>query len=99
MGGIIENNQKIVRDNKAGNNICFVKRGGWTSPEIAYKGLLVSRKDVEAYLNDQCGDTPSFKDWKAAVEELFEDYKLFGLMEDLDEFKASDAMCVFVLDK
>lgn len=97
MDKIIEDYQKIIEENKAGDNICFINRGEWSDPEIAYKGLLVSQIDVESYLDNQCGDTPSYKDWKTAAEELFEDYKLHGLMKGLDEFKISDVMSASVL--
>lgn len=99
MEEIINDYQKIIEDNKAGKNICFIDRGEWANPDIAYKGLLVSQMDVEAYLNDQCRDTPSYKDWETAIEELFEDYNMLGLIKGLDEFKISDVMSASVLKK
>ena len=37
---------KIHRDNVAGKTICFISRGEWSDPQIAYKGYLLNYWDV-----------------------------------------------------
>lgn len=37
---------KIHRDNVAGKTICFISRGEWSEPQIAYKGYLLNYWDV-----------------------------------------------------
>lgn len=91
---LIDDYLKVVDDNKAGKNICFVSRGEWSDPEIAYMGLLVDQVDVEDYLDDKDKDEPGSDDWRMAMEGMFEDYRLLGLMKGLDEFKISDVVNV-----
>lgn len=94
MRRLIDDCMKVVDDNKAGKSICFVSRGEWSDPEIAYMGLLVNQIDVESYLDDKDEDELGGDDWRMAMEGIFEDYRLLGLMEGLDEFKISDVVNV-----
>jgi hypothetical protein len=46
MNKIIEDYKKIVAGNEAGKNICFMSRGEYADPKIAYKGILMNYWDV-----------------------------------------------------
>lgn len=46
MNKIIEDYKKIVAGNEAGKNICFISRGEYADPEIAYNGILMNYWDV-----------------------------------------------------
>lgn len=37
---------KIWKDNRDGKTICFISRGEWPDPQIAYKGYLLNYWDV-----------------------------------------------------
>ena len=46
MNKIIEDYKKIVAGNEAGKNICFMSRGEYADPKIAYNGILMNYWDV-----------------------------------------------------
>lgn len=46
MNKIIEDYKKIVAGNEVGKNICFMSRGEYADPKIAYKGILMNYWDV-----------------------------------------------------
>lgn len=37
---------KIWQDNRDGKTICFISRGEWSDPQIAYEGKLLNYWDV-----------------------------------------------------
>lgn len=71
MDKIIEDYRKIVEGNKAGDNICFINRGEWSDPEIAYKGILMNYWDVGDHI---CDYEPTDEDWKNAANDTFDIY-------------------------
>lgn len=55
MNKIIEDYKKIVAGNEAGKNICFMSRGEYADPKIAYNGILMNYWDVYDCM-DESGD-------------------------------------------
>lgn len=55
MNKIIEDYKKIVAGNEAGKNICFMSRGEYADPKIAYNGILMNYWDVYYWLLDVTG--------------------------------------------
>lgn len=63
MNKIIEDYKKIVAGNEASKNICFMSRGEYADPKIAYNGILMNYWDVydcmdevEEPTDDDCQD-------------------------------------------
>ena len=86
---------KIHHDNVAGKTICFISRGEWSDPQIAYKGYLLNYWDVyELACPEDAPDDyePDETEWyDACVGSLF-GYTDCGL--EPDKFEPSDAMSV-----
>lgn len=89
MEQLFDNWQKVVDDNKAGKNICFVSRGEWSDPEVAYRGILLNYWDVY----DMCEkEEPTDEDWHCAAMDSFDAYMESAECGsiNIDEFKISD---------
>lgn len=83
--------QKAVDDNNAGKNICFISRGEWSDPEVAYRGILLNYRDVYGLCEQE---EPTDEDWLQAAIDTYDAYMdshEYGGM-DIDEFKVSDVM-------
>jgi hypothetical protein len=74
MNKIIEDYKKIVAGNKAGKNICFMSRGEYADPKIAYKGILMNYWDVYDCMDEV--EEPTDDDWLNAVSNLLNRYQL-----------------------
>ena len=53
MNKIIEDYKKIVAGNEAGKNICFMSRGEYADPKIAYNGILMNYWDVYDCMDEE----------------------------------------------
>lgn len=90
-----KNLDKMVEDNKNEKNICFISRGSWCDPQIAYGGHLLNYWDVEelAIPEDAPKDyEPTDEDWLCGCQD-----SLFGWTESgqmPDKFTGCDAMSV-----
>lgn len=85
----------IHRDNVAGKTICFISRGEWSDPQIAYKGYLLNYWDVyELACPEDAPDDyePDETEWYDACTDSLFGYTDCGLKPD--KFKPSDAMSV-----
>lgn len=86
---------KICRDNAAGNTICFISRGTWADPQIAYKGYLLNYWDV---LSLTCTEDvpddyePSEEEWLCGCTDSLFGYTDCGL--EPDRFEISDTLSV-----
>lgn len=94
MKKIIGDYQKVVNDNKEGKNICFISRGDWRDPEIAYKGILMNYWDVDDHI---CDHEPTDEDWKDAANGTFDIYMNEAEEADiiLEEVEVSDIMNMY----
>lgn len=86
----------IVEANRRGENICFISRGEWADPQIAYQGKLLNYWDVEDGLPEDC-DEPSDADWIDACIDSYFGYTESGC--ELDNFTRSDAWSVYSVIK
>ena len=93
MNKIIEDYKKIVAGNKAGKNICFMSRGEYADPKIAYNGILMNYWDVYDCMGEV--EEPTGDDWLNAVSNLFDSYTYDVKNTDVDKFKMSDVMNVY----
>lgn len=87
MNKIIEDYKKIVAGNEAGKNICFMSRGEYADPEIAYTGILMNYWDVYDCMDEV--EEPTDDDWLNAVSNLFDSYTYDVKNTDVDKFKMS----------
>lgn len=85
--------KKIVAGNEAGKNICFMSRGEYADPEIAYNGILMNYWDVYDCMDEV--EEPTDDDWLNAVSNLFDSYTYDVKNTDVDKFKMSDVMNVY----
>lgn len=83
----------IVAGNEAGKNICFISRGEYADPEIAYNGILMNYWDVYDCMDEV--EEPTDDDWLNAVSNLFDSYTYDVKNTDVDKFKMSDVMNVY----
>lgn len=65
MNKIIEDYKKIVAGNEAGKNICFMSRGEYADPKIAYNGILMNYWDVYDCMDEV--EEPTDDDWEASL--------------------------------
>lgn len=93
MSKIIEDYKKIVAGNEAGKNICFMSRGEYVDPKIAYNGILMNYWDVYDCMDEV--EEPTDDDWLNAVSNLFDSYTYDVKNTDVDKFKMSDVMNVY----
>lgn len=93
MNKIIEDYKKIVAGNEAGKNICFMSRGEYADPKIAYNGILMNYWDVYDCMDEV--EEPTDDDWLNAVSNLFDSYTYDVKNTDVDKFKMSDVMNVY----
>lgn len=93
MNKIIEDYKKIVAGNEAGKNICFISRGEYADPKIAYNGILMNYWDVYDCMDEV--EEPTDDDWLNAVSNLFDSYTYDVKNTDVDKFKMSDVMNVY----
>lgn len=93
MNKIIEDYKKIVAGNEAGKNICFMSRGEYADPKIAYNGILMNYWDVYDCMDEV--EEPTDDDWLNAVSNLFDSYTYDIKNTDVDKFKMSDVMNVY----
>lgn len=84
---------KIVAGNEAGKNICFMSRGEYADPKIAYNGILMNYWDVYDCMDEV--EEPTGDDWLNAVSNLFDSYTYDIKNTDVDKFKMSDVMNVY----
>lgn len=87
MNKIIEDYKKIVAGNEAGKNICFMSRGEYADPKIAYNGILMNYWDVYDCMDEV--EEPTDDDWLNAVSNLFDSYTYDVKNTDVDKFKMS----------
>lgn len=86
---------QVYDDNVAGKTICFISRGSWSDPQIAYQGYLFNYLDVlELACPDDAPDDyePDENEWLCGCMD-----SLFGYTEcgkEPDKFEVSDAMSV-----
>lgn len=94
MRKLIDDYQKVVDDNKEGKNICFISRGDWSDPEIAYKGILMNYWDIDDHIFDY---EPTDKDWMDAANDAFDIYMNEAEEggADIKEFEISDVMSMY----
>ena len=86
---------KIYRDNVAGNTICFISRGEWADPQIAYKGYLLNYWDVLELASPEDASVnyePDESEWFCGCMDSLFGYKDCG--EEPDKFEVSDTMSV-----
>lgn len=88
-----ETDKKVVAGNKAGKNICFMSRGEYADPKIAYNGILMNYWDVYDCMDEV--EEPTDDDWLNAVSNLFDSYTYDVKNTDVDKFKMSDVMNVY----
>lgn len=87
--------RKTWKDNHDGKTICFISRGTWADPQIAYQGKLLNYWDVLglAQPEDASEDyEPTEEEWLNACID-----SLFGYTDcdiKLDDFTEADAMSV-----
>lgn len=79
--------------NEAGKNICFMSRGEYADPKIAYNGILMNYWDVYDCMDEV--EEPTDDDWLNAVSNLFDSYTYDIKNTDVDKFKMSDVMNVY----
>lgn len=83
---------KTLRDNRDGKTICFISRGSWSDPQIAYKGKLLNYWDVLdlARPEDAPEDyEPTDEEWLCGCLD-----SLCGYTETRDDFVQSDILDV-----
>lgn len=89
-----KNLDKMVQDNENEKNICFISRGSWSDPQVAYGGYLLNYWDVEDLAVPE--DAPD--DYEPTDEDWLRDARtLFGWTESgqlPDKFTGCDAMSV-----
>ena len=90
---------KMVENNHNGKNICFISRGEWADPQIAYDGKLLNYCGVEGIAMEgrDCDYEPTDEEWLCACMD-----SLFGYTEcdvELDDFTERDAMSVYSVIK
>lgn len=86
---------QTYRDNVAGKTICFISRGSWSDPQVAYEGYLLNYWDVQglAFPEDASEDyEPSEEEWLCACMDSLFGYTDCGM--EPDKFEVSDAMSV-----
>lgn len=44
--GVFKRVDTTLKDNQEGKTICFISRGSWADPQIAYEGYLLNYVDV-----------------------------------------------------
>lgn len=93
MDKIIEDYKKIVADNEAGKNICFISRGEYGDPEIAYNGILMNYWDAHDRISEI--EEPTNDDWLNAVRDLSDSCTYDVEDTDVDKLKTSDVMNVY----
>ena len=63
---------KIHRDNVAGKTICFISRGEWSDPQIAYKGYLLNYcivLDADNFSGEVIEIEPDQEYWRESEED------------------------------
>ena len=92
---IFEDYRQAWQDNHDGKTICFISRGTWADPQIAYQGKLLNYYDVWelAQPEDATDDyEPTEEEWlNACIDSLF-GYTDCGV--EPDEFTSADVMTV-----
>lgn len=86
---------KMWKDNRDGNTICFINRGCWSDPQVAYNGYLLNYWDVLdlACPEDATEDyEPEDQDWIDACMESLIAYT--GIGDEPEEFQMSDVLSV-----
>lgn len=86
---------KIWKDNCDGKTICFISRGNWSDPQIAYEGYLLNYWDVyELACPEDAPDAyaPDEDEWYCACMDSLFGYTDCGMTPD--KFESSDAMSV-----
>lgn len=79
----------VVARNIKGKTICFIWRGEWAEPQIAYCGKLLNQCDVEDMLPEHC-DEPTDEEWHEATMDAFYGYAESDVK--LDDFTAPDTL-------
>lgn len=82
-----------IAGNEVSKNICFMSRGEYADPKIAYKGILMNYWDVYDCMDEV--EEPTDDDWLNAVSNLFDSYTYDVENTDVDKFKMSDVMNVY----
>lgn len=90
---LIKEKESLIKNNRKGKNICFISRGCWADPEIAYKGYLFNYYDVDALVEDES----SSEDWFNACVDTFYNFTECG--KKLDKFSVGDTISVYKIIK
>ena len=86
---------KMVKDNENEKNICFISRGSWSDPQIAYGGYLLNYWDVEEIATPEDADDSyelTDSDWLCGCMDSLFAWNESGQMPD--KFTGCDAMSV-----
>ena len=85
----------VLKDNREGKTICFISRGEWSDPQIAYKGYLLNYYDV---LDLACPEDapddyePDKNEWECGCMDSLFGYTDCGMKPD--KFEGSDVLSV-----
>lgn len=90
---LIEERIKAGYYSAENKNICFMSRGEYADPKIAYNGILMNYWDVYDCMDEV--EEPTDDDWLNAVSNLFDSYTYDIKNTDVDKFKMSDVMNVY----
>ena len=90
----MEQLNRIVENNRCGRTICFIDRGKWSDPQIAYQGKLLNYYEVESLACVEMPDEylPSNEDWRNACIDVL--CACNEANQELDDFNALDAASV-----
>ena len=91
---------KIYSDNVAGKTICFISRGSWSDPQIAYEGYLLNYWDVqELACPDDAPDDyePDDNEWLCGCMDSLFGYTDCGM--EPDKFEPVDTLNVTYIIK
>lgn len=86
---------KTWQDNRDGKTICFISRGEWSDPQIAYEGKLLNYWDV---LDLACPENasenyePTDEEWLCGCIDSSYGHSESGV--ELDDFTQSDVLSV-----
>lgn len=85
---------KIWQDNHEGKTICFISRGSWSDPQIAYQGKLLNYWDVESIACSEKPEDyePDDDEWLCACMDSLFAYTDCG--EEPADFEGSDVLSV-----
>lgn len=86
---------KTLKENQEGKNICFISRGEWADPQIAYNDYLLNYYDVyELACPEGAPDDyePDENEWLCGCMNSLFGYTDCGM--EPDKFESSDVLSV-----